>query len=211
MKGIDRLLQSLRIQQAVPWIPRGARVLDVGCFDASLFQKLGPRLGYGVGIDPLIMTRERGERFELVPGHFPDDLPRVEAFDVVTFLAVLEHLPGEEVATWAHACRQLLRPGGLVVATVPGPAVDPILATLIRLRVLHGMEVDQHHGVEPADVARTFRAAGFKLLRWGKFQFWLNNLFVLRCSDWPSTRVSTRSRARRPGTSDSRVRPTPAT
>jgi SAM-dependent methyltransferase len=180
MNGIDRLLQNLRIRQAVPWIPTSARVLDVGCFDASLFSALGPRLGYGVGLDPLIRTRERGERFELVPGRFPDDLPRVEAFDVVTFLAVLEHVPGETVGRWADACRQLLRPNGVVVATVPSPAVDHILSALIRLRVLHGMEVDQHHGFAPAEIARAFQAAGFNLLKWARFQFGLNNLLVLQ-------------------------------
>ena len=77
----------------------------------------------------------------------------------------------------------LLVPGGLVVATVPSPQVDEILRVLMRLRILDGMEkglAEQHHGFDPADTTAAFERAGFTLVRRKRFQFGLNNLFVLR-------------------------------
>jgi SAM-dependent methyltransferase len=180
MNRLDRALQRWRIRRAVRWIPDNARVLDVGCFDDSLFKQLGPRLGAGVGIDPLLERPAEEERFRLVPGAFPDACPPEECFDVIAMLAVLEHVPTDEMALWARSCLEFLEPGGLVVATVPSPAVDNILDKLIRLRLLHGMEVDQHHGFEPVAIVEAFQSAGFALVSWNRFQLGLNNVFVFR-------------------------------
>jgi Methyltransferase domain len=101
-------------------------------------------------------------------------------YDVITMLAVLEHLDFDELAQWSQAAYELLAPGGLLVATVPSPAVDGILNVLVRLRVLDGMEVEQHHGVEPQKIVDAFRNGGFGVMESKRFQLGLNNLFVLR-------------------------------
>ena len=51
MKALDHLLRRWRIAKARPWILRGSRVLDVGCFDAAIFRQLEDRVSGGVGID----------------------------------------------------------------------------------------------------------------------------------------------------------------
>lgn len=183
MNALDRALQSWRIRRALPWIPEGARVLDVGCFDDHLFRCLGSRLGCGVGLDPLLPSPVEGDRFRILPGSFPETGLPEAPFDVITMLAVLEHAPPGDVDRWAEACRALLVPGGLVVATVPAPQVDRILGVLMRLRILDGMEeglAEQHHGFEPADTTEAFQRAGFALVGRKRFQLGLNNLFVLR-------------------------------
>jgi hypothetical protein len=183
MNVLDRGLQSWRIRRALPWIPQGARVLDVGCFDDRLFRGLGGRLGRGVGLDPLFSSPVEGDRFRIVPGTFPDATFPEAPFDVITMLAVLEHAPPGEIDQWANACSALLVPGGLVVATVPSPQVDAILGVLMRLRILDGMEkglAEQHHGFEPAETTAAFERAGFTLVCRKRFQLGLNNVFVLR-------------------------------
>jgi SAM-dependent methyltransferase len=178
MNRVDRLLQRWRIGRVAPWIREGARVLDVGCFDAALFAELGPRIALGIGLDPLLTAPIRGERFRLVPGQFPD-APLDEApFDVITMLAVLEHVPPDSLERWARACAEFLVPGGLVIVTVPAPSVDHILDVLIRLRVLHGMSVEEHHGFEPELAPEVFGRAGFTLAHRARFQLGLNHLFV---------------------------------
>jgi SAM-dependent methyltransferase len=156
-------------------------VLDVGCFDSSLFRRLGSRLGEGVGIDPLVQQRTVGERFCIEPGEFPDAVSNESAFDVITMLAVLEHVPDGEIDRWTRSCLQLLRPGGRVVATVPSPAVDRILGVLFRLHLTDGMGegvLEQHHGASPVALVEAFVDAGFRLEKRARFELGLNNLFV---------------------------------
>jgi len=180
MNWLDRTLRDWRIRRAVPCIPNDAVVLDVGCYDGSLFRRLGSRLRFGVGVDPMLGDTVEGERFHLLPGDFPNVPTLPERVDVITMLAVLEHVPSDDLESWTRACRKLLAPGGLVVATFPSPAVDKILDVLLRLRLLHGMEFGQHHGADPRASAQAFERAGFSLLKWQRFQLGLNNLIVLR-------------------------------
>jgi SAM-dependent methyltransferase len=99
-------------------------------------------------------------------------------WDVVTMLAVLEHIPPAEQIRIAAACARLLRPGGRVIITVPSPAVDHILAVLRRLRLIEGMSLEQHYGFAPADTVRIFAPPAFRLHRRETFQLGLNHLFI---------------------------------
>ncbi len=179
MKLLDRTLRDWRIARATSQIPPGAEVLDIGCHDGALFRSLGPALRRGVGMDADLVGELEGERYHLYPGHFPDDLPADGGpFDAVTMLAVFEHIPNEAQAAVAAAIWDAVKPGGVVVITVPSPMVDPMLDVMIKLRILDGMETDQHHGFVPADLTPLFTSQGFELTLEERFQLGLNNLFV---------------------------------
>lgn len=180
MKELDRILQRWRIRKAAKHIPSGARVLDIGCFDGTLFRRLGGRIGAGVGIDPLAPPCGKDPDFLLIRGTFPDDMPEVEPFDVITALAVVEHLPAEDGPRFAESCARYLVPKGLVVLTVPAPAVDSILHVMQRLRVLDGMSVEEHHGFTPRSVEALFTARDFVLHHKETFQLGLNHVLVFR-------------------------------
>jgi hypothetical protein len=62
--------------------------------------------------------------------------------------------------------------------TVPSPTVDRLLDGLIRLRLLHGMDPEAHHGFDPVAVIPMFVDAGFRLSRHRRFELGFNNLFV---------------------------------
>jgi SAM-dependent methyltransferase len=182
MKRLDRLLQRWRIAMAAPYIPLGARVLDVGCYDGSLFSRLEGKVGSGIGVDPVLHAPTNGGRFQLVVGSFPEDLPAVEPFDVVTMLAVAEHFTPERLEAVARSCHDVLRPGGRVILTVPSRVVDVILAVLKFVGVLDGMSLEEHHGVRPTAIPPVFERYGFVTLTRKRFQLGANNLFVLRRS-----------------------------
>lgn len=184
MRPLDRLLQRWRIRRAARWLPPGAAVLDVGCADGALFAHLGDRLGAGsLGIEPtLAAPRAVGAdgRAELRPGLVPDAVPPGRTFDAATMLAVLEHVPPDAQRPLADALARLVRPGGVLVITVPAPAVDAILAGLRALRLVDGMALEEHWGFEPRDVGRVFGGAEWRVERHATFQLGLNHLFVLK-------------------------------
>ena len=180
MKLLDRLLQRWRIAKAAPYIARGARVLDVGCADGALFRVLRGRLGGGVGIDPDLPEVRMYPGVRFIRGRFPEDLATDERFDVITMLAVFEHLDDEAQRRAVRACSRLVRPGGRVVVTVPEPAVDRIVHALTRVGLVAGMALHEHHGYAPRETPGRFADAGFSLERHERFQLGLNNLFVFR-------------------------------
>jgi SAM-dependent methyltransferase len=116
----------------------------------------------------------------LVRGSFPDDLPDCAPFDVITMLAVLEHVPRDRQQAFASACAKYLRPGGRLVITVPSPRVDAILSVLKTLRLVDGMSLEEHYGFDPDATPSIFASHGFDAVERRRFQFGLNNLFVFR-------------------------------
>lgn len=178
MTGLDRFIQRWRMRQALRFVPDHARLIDIGAHEGELFQALGERLGRGFGVEPLARTELQTERYAVVPGYFPAARPTEDNWDVVTMLAVLEHVPTKEQPALAAACHELLRPGGRVIITVPAKAVDHILALLRFLRLIDGMSLEEHYGFEPEDTLRIFAPSGFRLLHRSRFQGGLNHLFV---------------------------------
>ena len=183
MTPVDRWLQRWRISKARHYIPLGARVLDVGCSEGELFRQLSDRVGDGVGVDPLLREPVDDTGYRLLPGTFPDALAADdELFDVITLLAVLEHIPSDQQTQLVAELHGHLEPGGAVVITVPAPFVDRILTVLRGLRLIHGMSLEEHYGFEPAHVPALFEERGFALEASSTFQFGLNHLFVFRRS-----------------------------
>lgn len=179
MKPFDRLLQYWRIRKVLPYLKPGDRVLDIGCADGALF-KYFPAVGEGIGIDPTISQSIQAERYRLIRGSFPNDVPAEGSFDAITMIAVLEHLLPKDQAQLARACFQKLKPGGLVLITVPSASVDNILVVLKFLRIVDGMSLEEHHGFNPDDSPAIFGSAGLKLVRKKSFQLGFNRLFIFQ-------------------------------
>lgn len=177
MKLLDRYLRDVRIRKARRHVEKGDVVVDVGCLDGTMFERWSETIEYGYGVDPTLSEKREGPGYVLYPGLFPEALPPVKC-DVITMLAVLEHIPPEGQEELAAACHEILNPGGRVVITVPSPRVDTILDVLGRLRAIDGMSVEEHYGFDPQDTPRIFGPPAFRLVESRRFQLGLNNLFV---------------------------------
>lgn len=162
------------------YISPDCSVLDIGCHQGELFNALGLRLRSGVGIDPLLTQEVTNERYSLIRGSFPLKDSGPASFDHICLLAVLEHIPLSAQQEMAVKCFELLRPGGVVIITVPSPRADAVLNALKRLHLIKGMSLEDHYGFDPSQIPEVFGSAGFVLLSHQKFQLGFNNIFVLR-------------------------------
>ena len=100
---------------------RDLRILDVGCGTGGMLPLLAAH-GRVTGIDPapaaIHYAKQRYEgTAELLEVDFPHELPPGRNYDLVTLFDVLEHLDDDAGALLAVA--SLLRPGGLLLITVP--------------------------------------------------------------------------------------------
>ena len=112
MKPFDRLLRNWRILKAGKYIRRGSRLLDIGSADGGLFERYELIFSRAVGIDSGLPEPVERRELELRQGLVPQrSLPEDEPFDVITMLAVLEHIPPAEQEAMAGAVAdQRLRP-----------------------------------------------------------------------------------------------------
>jgi 2-polyprenyl-6-hydroxyphenyl methylase/3-demethylubiquinone-9 3-methyltransferase len=149
----------------------GKRVVDVGCGGGILSESMAGRgarvLGIDVGEKALGVAKlhqlESGcdVEYRLIAA---DALAATEpsAFDVVTCLEVLEHVP--DPAAMVAACAALVRPGGLVfVATInrnPKAYALAVLAAEYLLGLLPRGTHDYAKFLTPAEIAGFGRRAG---------------------------------------------------
>jgi SAM-dependent methyltransferase len=141
--------------------PRGGRkILDVGCGTGGmlpLLRQWGEVTGIDMSAQALELARQRGGNPILHQGGLPEGLPRGERYDLITAFDVIEHL-AEPVAS-LQAMRGALRPGGVLVCTVPAFAF---------LWSEHDT-VNHHHRRYTKALLKTHLEGGGFHLRWCSF------------------------------------------
>ncbi|HLV14772.1 MAG TPA: methyltransferase domain-containing protein [Xanthomarina sp.] len=182
MKALDRYLQNVRINKAKKFIRKNDAVLDIGSVDGVMFEKWKNEISYSYGIDPILNKEIKTNSYTLLPGKFPEDVPKNLSFDAITMLAVLEHIPKDVQDSMSQEIYSLLKHKGRVIITVPSPQVDFILEILLKLKLIDGMSLEEHYGFKPSDTETIF-SKGFKLIKKKKFQLGLNNLYVFEKLD----------------------------
>ena len=154
----------------------GKRVLDVGCGGGILAEAMA-RLGASVtGIDlsekPLKVAElhllESGVAVEYLRKSPPKTLQRDRpgAFDVVTCMELLEHVP--DPASTVAACARLAKPGGRVFFSTinrnPKAYLFAVIGAEYLLRMLPRGTHDYARFIKPSELARWCRDAGLEPL-----------------------------------------------
>lgn len=117
-------------------IPRGARVLDVGCGTGVLTEQIRDRCeAEVVGIEPNPIRAEKGRErgLDVRTGVFDAEAARkLGHFDVIVLADVIEHIA--EPAHLLKAMHEALAPGGRIIASVPNVAHWTLRLNLLRGR-----------------------------------------------------------------------------
>lgn len=174
---LEPLLRWLRRQQVITQIPLGSEVLDVGCGkSAALLWAIAPRIKKGVGVD-FKVANTRSSNIETRQIVLDVALPFADAsFDVVTMLAVLEHIEYEqEILKEVH---RVLRKDGKLILTVPSVWAQPVLEFLAyKLKIVDEAEIRDHKRYYDRSRLRKalIEKAQFQDFRHRYFQLWMNN------------------------------------
>jgi len=136
----NRFFFERRLETILPFVPEGPRLLDAGCGDSEMLERLreNKKLKFSVGIDI---------HKNLAKGDFPvlradaENVPfKRDSFDCVIASAVLEHLPQPEKAI--SEFKDILVSKGILIITTPNPIYSKFakLAALFKLKYREGPE-----------------------------------------------------------------------
>jgi len=180
---LDKSLQLLRFREAIKYIPKGAIVCDVGCGRQALFlKKIAGLIKYGFGFDKDV-ENYKNSKLELKKLQISSFLPlKNEVVDVVTLLAVLEHLENpQEILKESF---RILKNGGRLILTTPTPPAKPLLEFLaFKLKIIDQKEIKDHKNYFwPSEIRKYLVLAGFKEenISIKPFEFGLNQIVIAK-------------------------------
>lgn len=159
--------RTRRANLLIPSKSRAGRILDVGCGTFPYFLS-STRFTEKWGLDRVVTPGEsqnaRGQKMTLLrhdiagaPLPFPDD-----HFDVITMLAVFEHIEIGDLRRLLCEVRRVLKPGGCYILTTPNGWTDGLLHFMSRLNLVSSEEIDEHQDAyTPARIGDLLHNAGF--------------------------------------------------
>ena len=184
--ALERLLARLRARTANRLIPgerRSGRILDIGCGTTPFFlenTRFAERYGLDKVVDDHSIEFYRGRGITLVRHDVEaeDSLPfPPEHFDVVTMLAVFEHVEPDRLLPLLAEIHRVLKPGGVYILTTPTPWADPVLRVMAKVGLVSRVEIEEHKDAYTHEtIADLLRQAGFPpdKIRLGYFEFFMN-------------------------------------
>lgn len=169
----------------VQTIQPGSRLLDLGCgTQLYLLRYVSNIINEGVGIDfyhkKLALIKQSNIKYVQWNGKNELPLPP-RSFDTVTLLAVIEHIPLENVEAELKEMKRVLKKKGKIVLTTPTPLGKIVLEFLaFRLRVISEKQISDHKKYyTKSDFESLCKKVGLKLVTYQTFQLGCNSYVVL--------------------------------
>jgi SAM-dependent methyltransferase len=195
---VIELIQSMRRRRVERHVQRGS-LLDIGSGTGRFVHHMAHHGWRATGIDfsPAAQAFARrnggmngngngnGNGARFLRGSLDDHQFPPESLDLVTLWQVLEHIG--EPRPLLRRCREILRPGGLLVASVPN--IDGLSSRLTGER-WWGLDIPRHlvH-YAPSTLRQGLEQAGFRVIRINHFSLQYDPYALLHSTlDWVFTR-----------------------
>jgi ubiquinone/menaquinone biosynthesis C-methylase UbiE len=159
---------------------RAGRILDIGCGTTPFFL-ISTKFKEKYGLDPLVNLpgSEVNITIEKFNTEYKNKLPfNNDFFDVVTMLAVFEHIDQNKLINIIKEIRRVLKPKGRFIITTPASTANKLLKVMSMIGLISSEEFEEHKGVyNHISITRYLIKAGFdgKKINFGSFELFLNN------------------------------------
>lgn len=180
---LEDFLSEKRARMADSLIPhnlREGRILDIGCGTMPFFL-LNTEFKYKYGIEISNRKCILKENITLEKLNL-EDLGRLpfedNFFDVVTMLAVFEHINPDKLPGLLIEIKRVIKPGGRFIITTPCPWSEKLLRLMAKLWLVDPQRIQEHKiSYGKNSIANYFQGAGFERerLRFGYFELFLNS------------------------------------
>ena len=184
LEGFLARRRAVKANALVPATLKKGRVLDIGCGSFPFFltrTEFSERYGLDKGIDEgLIKELRKDHEIMLVAFDigYSHRLPFGNSyFDVVTMLAVLEHIEPQRVPQIIPEIRRILKPGGMFIMTTPAPWTEGLLKLLARMDMVSAEEISEHKcSYSRKQIHNVLRQGGFheSSIKSGYFELFMN-------------------------------------
>lgn len=175
--------RSKMADKLIPSAYRMGRLLDIGCGTYPFFL-YNTRFSEKYGLERVAQSgfkeEFRDQKITLINYDIEkeDRLPfNDEYFDVVTMLAVFEHIEPERLVKVLSEVRRILNPGGMYVMTTPAFWTDGLLRLMAKLRLVSPVEIEEHKDAySHQKISSMLQEAGFskEKLQFGYFEIFMN-------------------------------------
>lgn len=178
---LENILSKKRTKLAISMIPKdyySGKILDIGCGSYPYFlSKIDFKEKYG--LDKNIVNIKNGKIKMLKM-----DLCNIKkipfnnnTFDVITALAVFEHVERHEAAIIIPEIFRILKNNGLFIMTTPSIWTDYLLKILAKFNLVSKEEINEHKDLYTRnDLFNILEKANFneKDINTGTFEFFMN-------------------------------------
>ena len=174
--------RSRLVNSMIPDGHREGRLLDIGCGTYPLFL-MGTEFNEKLGVEKFSFDDGQdyeGQNITLINHDIESgpDLPFDGNYlDVVTMLAVFEHIEPKSLVPLLKEIHRILKPGGLYLMTTPAFWTDKLLRVMAGLRLVSPVEIAEHKDAySHAKISRLLAESGFdrEKTRLGYFECFMN-------------------------------------
>lgn len=176
---LDAIIRKLREEKIIKLIPRNSLVCDLGCGSGKLLYFIACNIKDGVGVDKNI-EQSKLANITFIKADLENKLKlSSNKFDVVTCLAVLEHLNKPE--NLIKESYKILKKNGKLIITTPSRLSKPILEFLAKLNLINRQHIKEHKNYFSKEKLKIMlKKTGFKDIKISSFEFGMNNLVIAR-------------------------------